>query len=74
MTDQTTVPPIVTDDLLEKSLIDLLIVQSFDEVFDGTRSRRLRKDKAQRAARQIIAALNRTIDATIIPEGEANDR
>jgi hypothetical protein len=75
MTDQTTVPQIATDDLLEKALVDLLMVWSFDEVLAGTRTRRLRKDKAERAARQILATLNRATDTTTIPEGEkANGR
>jgi hypothetical protein len=72
MTDQTT--QIATDALLEKALVDLLIVQSFDEVFGGTRTRRLRKDVARKAARQILATLNRAIDATTIPEGDKNGR
>jgi hypothetical protein len=72
MTNQPTVPQIATDDLLENALVNLLIVQSSGEVFGGTRSRRLRKDVARKAARQIIATLNRTIDTTTTPEGEAN--
>jgi hypothetical protein len=62
VTSQTIVSQIATDDLLEKAIVDMLVVLSFDEVFAGTRTRALRKDKARRiarqAAREILAALN----------------
>jgi hypothetical protein len=47
------------DQLIEQGLCDLLRLQSFDEIANGTRSRVLRKDKAKRIAREIIAALNK---------------
>jgi hypothetical protein len=46
------------DQLIEQGLCDLLILQSFDEIANGTRSRVLRKDKAKR-----VAALNKAIAA-----------
>jgi hypothetical protein len=56
-----------TDALLERTVRDFLILQS---LLDPTRTRSLRKDKAEKVARQIIAKLNEAINATTIPEGD----
>jgi hypothetical protein len=58
------------DQLIEQALCDLLLVQSFDEIANGTRTRVLRKDKAKRVAREIIAELNEVIGAATIAEGD----
>jgi hypothetical protein len=55
-----------TDALRERTVRDFLILQS---LLDPTRTRSLRKDKAEKVARQIIAKLNEAINATTIPEG-----